>query len=267
VRLYREATPLEEYLIKGRKVFVKREDLYGIAPAPPLGKLRGLRSVLRGLDAQKVRLVGCWDTRVSRLGEGLAAACREIQGMRALVSYPTRKGTAIPASILAAKSLGADVLPLRGNHVGICYAQARAHVEARGGRMLPFGLECSESVQAVAETASHVPPDVTVGTIVLCCGSGVTLAGLLTGLKALPGRLVGISSGRSIAKIRACVNRYVPEIPACVELRAALMPYDSTPSIECPFPSHPNYDLKAWQFVDEHIEELKAPVLFWNIGA
>ena len=265
--LYREETPLEEYLISGLQVFVKREDLYGIAPAPPLGKLRGLRPVLHTLRAQHVRLVGCWDTRVSRLGEGLAAACGEMDGMRALVSYPTRKGTGVPAPILAAQRLGAEVLPLRGNHVGICYAQARVRVEARGGRMLPFGLECSEAVQAVAEVAARVPREVTSGTVVLCCGSGVTLAGLLTGLRPLPQRLVGISSGRSIAKIRACVTRYVPEIPPCVELRPALVPYDSTPTIHCPFPSHPNYDLKAWQFVQENIEKLNPPVLFWNIGS
>ena len=264
--LYREHTPIDEVVIKGVTVFVKRDDLFGRAPAPPLGKLRGLRIVLRNLYANDARLVGCWDTRVSKLGEGLAAACREFPEMRAIVSYPTRIGTPLPGPVSRAAALGATVLPLRGNHVAICFAQAKRVVEAQGGTMLPFGLECPEAVEGVAKEAARVPLDLCRGTIVLCCGSGVTLAGLLIGLKQLPLRLIGISSGRSLPKIRACVKRYVAKPPECVELVEALMPYDCVSTVECPFPAHPNYDLKAWQYLQNNVRRMKQPILFWNIG-
>lgn len=253
--------------MKGRRIYVKREDLFGRPPAPPLGKLRGLRVVLEGLFRDGVRLVGCWDTRVSRLGEGLAAACREFPSMRAIVSYPTRKGTSTPASVNAARDLGAEVLPLRGNHVSICYTQAKRQVEANGGRMLPFGLECRAAVDGVAREAAKTPREIACGTVVLCCGSGVTLAGLLTGLRVMPRKVVGLSSGRSLAKIRATLGRYVTAIPQSVELLAATMPYDDIPALRSPFPTHPNYDLKAWRLVVEEIDQLEDPILFWNIGA
>lgn len=265
--LYCSETPIVVYPVAGRSVYVKREDLYGRPPAPPLGKLRGLHVVLQGLFVQGIRLIGCWDTRVSRLGEGLAAACLDFPGMRAIVSYPTRRGTDVPGPIATARNLGADLLPLRGNHVGICYAQARKQVEARGGWMLPFGLECREAVDAVALEASRTPRWLASGTIVLCCGSGVTLAGLIRGLPVAPSRVFGMSSGRSLTKIRACLLRYLEGVPPSVELLPSAMAYDEVPDILCPFPSHPNYDLKAWHWLVKEVRQLRDPILFWNIGA
>src|SRR5260370_40384102 len=122
--------------------------------------------------------------------------------MRAIVSYPARKGTGSPPPVAAAKGLGAEVLALRGNHVSICYAQARKYVETRGGRMLPFGLECPEAVAAVALEAARTPSDLVRGTIVLCCGSGATLAGLIRGLALAPAKIVAVSSARSVQRIR-----------------------------------------------------------------
>jgi 1-aminocyclopropane-1-carboxylate deaminase/D-cysteine desulfhydrase-like pyridoxal-dependent ACC family enzyme len=261
-------TPIEHYSVLGRQVFVKRDDLFGVHPAPPLGKLRGLEILLQRYHEQSVPVIGCWDTRVSKLGQGLAALVRGFAGMRAIVSYPIRKGCVVPKPVKIAASLGADVVPIRGNHVSICYAQITKLVTERGGIMLPFGLDCHESVAAVAQEAATVPVDLLKsGTVVLCCGSGVTLAGLLLGLPALPRRFVGISSGRSVAKILACVSRYVPQLPRSVELHPATVPYDCALEFSCPFPSHPNYDLKAWKFLADNIDSLRDPVFFWNVGA
>jgi len=133
--------------------------------------------------------------------------------------------------------------------------------------MLPFGLECREAVAAVALEAARTPSDLARGTIVVCCGSGVTLAGLIKGLPVAPAKIVAVSSGRSLARIRACLLRYVEEVPPAVELLPAIMAYDAVPQLQCPFPSHPNYDLKAWWLLIREIGRLEDPVLFWNIGA
>jgi hypothetical protein len=266
--IFREHTPIEEYEVAGRRVYVKREDLYGLPPAPPLAKLRGLRVLLRRLYADGVRLTGCWDTRVSKLGQGLAACCREFPDMSCVVSYPTKKGESEPAHVRAAAELGAEVYPLPGSRISICYARARSYVVRRGGVMLPFGLECSEAVEGVAREARTVPEQlIKGGTVVICCGSGVTLAGLLRGLPVLPHKLIGVSSGRSLNNIMACVKRYVSDVPECLELHEAETTYSSTATFPCPFPSHPNYDLKAWQFLAGRAADFKGPILFWNIGA
>lgn len=267
MNLYLEQTPLEVHRVGSVPVSVKRDDLYGRPPAPPLGKLRGLRRVLRDRFESGIRLVGCWDTRVSRLGEGLAVACHEFPGLRAIVSYPTRVGVPVPEWVERAQRVGAVAIPVRGNFIRVCHAQARRQVEALGGSMLPFGLECRESVLSVAHEAARLPVEIASGTVVLSCGSGVTLAGLLLGLPSRPRRVIGVSAGRSPARIRACVERYVASVPEFVEVRAAAMPYDQRATVPCPFPAHPNYDLKAWQYLCEHIATLPPPVLFWNIGA
>ena len=261
-------TPVDTFIVDGIKVFVKREDLFGAFPYPPLGKLRGLRKLLDKYYNEGSRLVGCWDTRVSKLGQGLAVMSRDYPGMQAIVAYPVKKKEPVPNAVEISKQFGAEIFEMRGNHVGICYAQTTAYVKGKGGTMLPFGLECIESVQEIAEECKELNPIYFEGgTIILCCGSGVTLAGILAGLRHLPGKIIGISSGRSVLKIRQCVERYAGAIPEYVEIKEAELAYDKVPKLECPFPAHPNYDLKAWKFLCEKVETLKQPILFWNIGA
>ena len=105
------------------------------------------------------------------------------------------------------------------------------------------------------------------GTLLVCCGSGVTLAGLLNGLNDLPARIVAVSSGRSLERIKRCVKRYVTRLPSNIEFVPAQLPYSTLSSWPCPFPTHPNYDLKVWQYLDDHIDLYADPILFWNIGA
>ena len=262
------STPIENYYWNRRRIFVKRDDLCCHPPAPPLGKLRGLELLVRRLVAQGVTTIGCWDTRVSKLGQGLAAVAREFKGVKPIVCYPHLKNGEIPVPIKKAKELGAEVVQMRGNHVSICYAQATKIVARQGGVMIPFGMDCPESVTAIAAEARRVPVEILRnGTVVVSCGSGVTLSGLLNGFDPMPKRVIGISSGRSLSKLLQCLRKYLPEVPTNVTLIPARMPYNSSPSQSCPFPTHPNYDLKAWKYLVDNLESLKSPLLFWNIGA
>jgi 1-aminocyclopropane-1-carboxylate deaminase/D-cysteine desulfhydrase-like pyridoxal-dependent ACC family enzyme len=265
--LFQENTPIETYEIKGRLIHVKREDMFGIYPAPPLSKLRGAYRVLKRLYDQNVRLVGCWDTRISKLGQGVAAICAQLPGMQCIISYPTKRGVEEPPQIKVAAALGAQIFPTSGARISICYSRVKKVVEERGGVMLPFGLECPEAVDAVSREAKTVPPQyVAGGTVVLCCGSGVTLTGLLLGFQVRPQKFVGVSAGRSLRKIRACVERYVSRMPAILELHEATIPYGKVLSYPCPFPTNPNYDIKAWKLLVERLSNYSCPILFWNIG-
>src|SRR5437667_5118619 len=117
--------------------------------------------------------------------------------------------------------------------------------------------------------ASRVPRELVAGgTVVLSCGSGVTLAGVIQGLQVQPTKIVGLSAGRSLTSIRSCVERYVEHLPSCLDLRPPVLPYSRSPAgASAPFPCHPNYDLKAWAFLMESIGRIAEPILFWNIGA
>lgn len=266
--LFRDDTPIEEYRLNGRRVFVKRDDLYGRDPAPALAKLRGLRRILDRLTEKGCHVFGCWDTHFSKLGLGLAALCATRPGLKALVSFPTSTGRERPQAAVKAEQLGATLIPVPSNRIAICYAMARKRIEALGGYMLPFGLECREAVEAITETAATVDPSVYAnGSIILSCGSGVTLAGLINGLSVKPKKLIGISAGRSKKMIVSCLRRHCAQLPSALELCPPTLPYACESDYPCPFPSHPNYDRKAWQYLECNLSRLPEPVLFWNIGA
>jgi len=266
--MFRHHTPIESYLVRGTEVLVKRDDLYGSWPAPPLGKLRGARVLLRKLFDGGTRLVGCWDTRISALGQGIAACCSELPGMNALLTYPAKKGCEVPRPLQVAESLGAEVLGVRAGRITISFSEGRKVVENRGGTMLPFGLECAEAVYAVSSEAGLVPPSCTHGgTVVLCAGSGVTLAGLLLGLRGQPSRFIAASSGRSPRSIARCLRKYGAFTSSEIHIEPARCPYSEPIRQDCPFPSHPHYDLKAWRLLCEEIDHLAKPILFWNVGS
>src|SRR5260370_42096062 len=206
--LFVDDTPIEGYCLAGRSVYVKRDAVYAAPPAPPLAKLRGAMSLLTRLYSDGVRLVGCWDTRISALGQGIAACCSAFPGMKTIVAYPKIKGSAEPVPIVRAKELGGEVLPVIAGRITISFAAARREVVGRGGTMLPFGLECPESVESVAQAAATVPPHYTSGgTVVVSAGSGVTLAGLIRGLRGRALRFVGGSSGGSGCFVHRVLSR------------------------------------------------------------
>jgi 1-aminocyclopropane-1-carboxylate deaminase/D-cysteine desulfhydrase-like pyridoxal-dependent ACC family enzyme len=266
--IFRDDTPIEQHQVCGRPVYVKRDDLYAVPPAPPLAKLRGAMVILEKLYLEGVRLVGCWDTRVSALGQGIAVCCSNFPGMTAIVAYPKTKNSDVPQAIVKAGELGAEILPVIAGRITISFAAARQQVERLGGVMLPFGLECPEAVSCVEHSASTVPCEYTSGgTVVISAGSGATLAGLVRGLRGKPQRFLGVSSGRSTESIWRCLRRYGIEKSEAVELIPAREPYNVSVDFECPFPSNPHYDRKAWRFLAENVGSLKPPLFFWNVGA
>lgn len=133
--------------------------------------------------------------------------------------------------------------------------------------MLPFGIECDEAAESVAAEAARLPRDlVDKATVVLSCGSGVTLGGLLRGLPVTPKKIIGVSSGRSVDQIKRCIVRHQHVMPSYVELIAPSIPYYEAPKLQCPFPCHPHYDLKAWEHLIQHLYRYDDTLIFWNVG-
>jgi len=226
-----------------------------------------MRSFLEKQSNRGTKVVGCYQTRVSNVGHALAAACREFPELHAIVVYPQLKNGERPESIEQAERLGATVRPIRPNVLPICYQQSKRLLDEMGGVLLPFGMDCLDAVEAVAREATLLPTAVyREGTVIVPCGSGVTMAGILKGITSPVRRMIGISCGRSVKKIRKCVEQYT-FMPPFVELVPPPLPYYQSPRASCPFPAHPHYDLKAWEYLVEHIDELQEPIFFWNVGA
>jgi 1-aminocyclopropane-1-carboxylate deaminase/D-cysteine desulfhydrase-like pyridoxal-dependent ACC family enzyme len=188
--------------------------------------------------------------------------------VKAVVCYPQLKNAAVPETITQARRLGAEIVPMRGNHLAICITQAKKLITSMGGAMIPFGVESIEAVEAIAAEARTVPNEmIKGGTVVLSCGSGVTISGLLLGIDGLPKQIVGVSAGRSLQKLEQCIAKYAGGRPNNLKLVPAETPYYHTEKLDCPFPCHPNYDLKAWKYLKENSPKLPSPLFFWNIGA
>ncbi len=271
-----ENTPIEEYKVGSETVYVKREDLYGQDPMPPLAKLRGIRIVLDNLYKDGVRTVGVLDTRVSKSGQGVAAVRKyEHPDMTLMLGYPvTKANQSMPSQHQKAGFLGARLYPQQATRQSIMYYKFKRIVEEQEGVMLPHGLPFVETAKSVAKEAETVPEELLQGSLVLIVGTGTMLSGILMGLKVLPKKIVGISAGKDVKGQLKTVNRIMNEAMPFVRrdtgtlrLLNAVMPYDKESITSCPFPSHRNYDRKAWGWLKEHIGELPKPILFWNIGA
>lgn len=263
-------TPLEAYEVQGRRVWVKREDLATNPPAPALAKLRGVLPHLERVKAAGRQIVGVLDTRISKSGWGVAAVARELGGLEVWAFYPALKADAgrIREQEAQAQRLGAKLCPLKGGRCAILYARARRVVEEAGGYMMPMGLVVRESVVAIAGVAQALPEEVRGGDVVLSVGSGMTVAGIAMGAAKRMHRIYGISAGMATAKQHKRIQTTTGlALPLNVRL---ILPegvgYFDCEQIATPFPSSPYYDKKAWRWLENNLDSLRDPVLFWNIG-
>ena len=115
--LFREHTPIETYRLNGHLVHVKRDDLFGVQPAPPLAKMRGALVLLQKLKSQGIPHVGVFDTRVSMAGQGIAAISHVLK-LPCTVAFPLLKGCSTEEQ-KQALLLGADLLPLKGGRTSV----------------------------------------------------------------------------------------------------------------------------------------------------
>ena len=261
--MLRENTPIERYVVEGKEIFVKREDLFGNYPAPPLSKLRGARIVLQNLKQQGITKIGVFDTRISKAGQGIAYLCKELD-LECLAGFPKLKGQDIAESHKIAESLGAKLYPLRAGRTAVCYAQFKKTVLEQNGYMLPLGLVCPETSHAVesisrAETGRF-------NSIILSAGTGVIASGVALG--AIHCNVFAVSCGMNIERQWKRIQTLRPDK---LIFNLTIVPpeyayYDALDTSSCPFPTSPYYDMKSFIWMIKNYDNLKKPILFWNIG-
>jgi hypothetical protein len=239
---------------------------------PQLAKLRGVYKYILAIKEQGIAQVGVYDTRVSRAGQGTAAICKEL-GLKCFVYYPKTKHELGEQHKLA-EELGATLIPIKGNYMQVCFNMSKNHARDNGIHMMPWGLSLIETTIEVANVAKQIPTELFSGSLVLCVGSATILSGVMLGAPITP-RVHAISAGRSNDKQRENINiklfghvtsEKLGEINQQVTFYPEIMDYYDQCTEDVPFPSSPYYDAKAWLWLKQHIDELKDPILFWNIG-
>ncbi len=173
-----DPTPVE--LVNG--VWAKRDDLFTINGHVGGGKARTCDRLIN--HATLLGKVQGITTAGSRHSPQVAIVARlaQMYGMPCTVYVPAGDNT---GAIVAALDSGATVERVRPGHNSVIIARSREHAAARSGWLvIPFGMECQAAVDSTAAQVVNLPFD-KFSRIVVPVGSGMTLAGIITGLVAI----------------------------------------------------------------------------------
>lgn len=259
-------TPIEEYEVKGRKVYVKREDLSTNSPAPALAKLRGVYKRMLKLKAQGIKTIAVMDTRVSKSGLGCGALANEMGGIEVVNFYPHLVAQiGVPDNQQRVLDIGHKIHPLKGGRTAVLYSQTKRIAKENGWYMMPLGLVVEESVEGVIEECNTIPfiPD----NIIVSVGSGMMLAGISIAMAGKVKKIIGISAGMSPSRQRKRISDLLGlDLPSNVEIIKSEKGYYEPEEFECPFPCSIWYDRKAFRWMVENFNNLDGSILFWNIG-
>jgi len=187
-------TPIERH----GNYWLKRDDLFTVAGCRG-GKARTCWTLAQG--ATGLVTAG---SRQSPQVNIVAHVAKRI-GVPCRVHTPTGE---LSPEVQQAQDLGAEVIQHRAGYNTVIIARAREDSFFHGWREIPFGMECVEAVQATQAQVENFPWDLR--HLVVPVGSGMSLAGILSGLKLLHRKttVLGVVVG---ADPTGRLDRYAPE--------------------------------------------------------
>jgi 1-aminocyclopropane-1-carboxylate deaminase/D-cysteine desulfhydrase-like pyridoxal-dependent ACC family enzyme/DNA modification methylase len=189
-----EITPVE--LLDG--FYFKRDDAFSIG----------------GGKGGKVRT--CWSLAQNEIGLVTAGSRSSPQAnivaqISRKLKIPCRlhvpKGELSP-ELLMAKEAGAEIIQHEAGYNNVIISRAKSDAKKTGWKEIPFGMECVEAVNFTAKQVANIPSDAK--RIVVPVGSGMTLAGILHGLKNadIKKPVIGIQVGAAPEKR---LDKYAPK--------------------------------------------------------
>jgi len=265
-----EDTPLELYHIKGREVWVKRDDLMGDGTLlPPWGKVAALYELVRQyIDRSKplthLSVDGSWT------GWALAAICEALD-IEFYVSYPdSKKISQEYLGMIKEMYPKVHMNPIRPNMMQIMYNSLRGQARENGWQMLPYAFDHDFYKDYLAE---RIQPYVHFDNLIVSSGSGVTLSGLARGyyreeLKEFfpsVSRKIWTTCVSSESSIKKTLKK--SGIPIPLNIRKSEYLFENRlDGYEAPFPCNQFWDIKQWKWLEENIDQIEGTILFWNIG-
>lgn len=182
-----DLTPVE----RRGKFWFKRDDLFTVAGVRG-GKVRTCWHLSKG--AKGLVTAG---SRASPQVNIVASIAKEI-GIPCRVHTP--EGELSP-EVRRATEKGAEVIQHKAGYNSVIVARAREDAEVSKWTNIPFGIECQEAVEQTRKQVANLPPDIK--RLVVPVGSGMSLAGILYGLKDV-GRasllVLGVQVGGDVAR-------------------------------------------------------------------
>ena len=266
------STPVEQY----DGIYVKREDLSTPSPGPSFSKIRGLIPVLERLKKEGYKTIGYTETSVSMAGWGVAWACREL-GLKAVIFDPQYKVT---PDILQYhreqwNKFNAIIVPIKAGMAKVNWNISKTLIkEYEKPYLLSLGLPFKETIDGAESEVKLTRANsmVDFSTIVVNVGSGTVCAGVIKGfcdkkIIGVMGRTGNVSKKKKKILDKAGFQDGGLFGSPDFELIDPGWEYTERSEVDCPFPCHPWYDPNAWEWLTNNIQNLKTPVLFWNIGS
>lgn len=174
----------------------------------------------------------------------LAHAAEDI-GKRATIFTAERKH--LHHRTKAAQEAGAKIVPVPHGYLSNVTSKAKEYAEANGAHYIEFGVDNEAFIEAMADVARNLdidPPS----EVWAVAGSGVLTRALQRAWPDAEHHAVQIGATPDIGVA------HLHQAPEKFENKAKRKP---------PFPSCPEYDAKAWQFIES---QASPGALFWNVA-
>lgn len=172
------------------------------------------------------------------------AYCCKRWGKKATVFCAARRERhPLTRAVITAGAKVVEVGPC--GYLSVVTRRARDYCAETGAKLLPFGLSTPEIKQAISTIARKIAEPKEVWSV---ASSGTLTLALQDAWPNAMFHAVRVGAVRDVGRAK------VWQAPERYEQNARQPP---------PFPSCPNYDAKAWQFIRQHA---KPGALFWNVA-
>lgn len=277
-QLIMNEAPEEVYDIQGKQVIVRRDDLAYMPPLPPNAKMSALYAIVKRASEQGYRKVVMFAKKQqgTSYAIGLPVFC-EMFNMEAIITIPLAKDAPLPDWFFQIRTTGPKVriIRLHPNMVTINVNQSRKIAAEHEAYFIPFGFDDALSVDIHANKFSL--PNYEIGTLIMSTMTGMILAGTLRQIAERHYRvkkIIAVSGGRPIESVYASMNKYIRDLFEYgnqLDNLNIVNPYDRSHIAIIPdkydlFPTHPDYERKAWLWMIENIDGLIEPIYFINAG-
>lgn len=177
----------------------------------------------------------------------LATVARKL-GKRATI-FVAQRIRPTPRTLEAAR-LGAKIITVQPGYLSVVQARAREYCKRTGARLVPFGVDTPEVIEAIADAARAT--GLMTDEVWCAAGSGVLARGLAAAWPKACRHVVQV--GRTLMPTDVA-GAIIHAYPARFGREAPTKP---------PFPSDPHYEAKAWEICVTR--KGQGRVLFWNVA-
>lgn len=269
---FNEETPLEEYKIKGRSVWVKRDDLMGDSVnLPPWGKIHAVYNLINEV-VDKTRPLVILVIPNSYTALAISAICDEL-GIELHLCYSnSSKINMDELNSIKERFPKVTLNPIMPNVLMVMKGLTRMYSDTINGQTLPYAFE--HELYKETFTQRIKPYSDKFDNLVVSSGAGVTMSGLVRGFMETELNEFWSQSKRqvwtTILSTELAISRIIKKNGfQNLNINLHVSEYDLQDTMDwykTPFPCNAYWDKKQWYWLENNIDKLEGEILFWNIG-